>query len=510
MFMKKILSLLTLLLCVVGSAQAGDVFTVSFNGSDVQSTDGYFTFSGNHNFNSKFAGTYDGVEYTKGLKMEGSTTISFTSSAEATVTVVQSTWLKSGVVQTVKLDGDEIENRTMNETDKYCENVVENVQAGTHTITRGGGESGVFLIKVEYTGAVLTALSAPTINFDATTGEVTIVGDENATKVTYTTDGTDPTDESTEYAASFTVEDGVIVKAIAIGDQASYANSEIASVQVLLEGVEVQTPVAEQLNGTVALSCATPAVTLEYSLDGINYTAYTRPFTLLEDGTVFVRATRGESVAETEVAVTAVTSELPTQTIFMDFNRFDVDGNVMTGKEDYDTKGYTLTIDNAEKSWSELSGAYITIDDIDHLAIKLSNGAKNILTLPEGVVATRMALYSVINAAAGRTCYWKEFNGTAYDDAFPMGAWTGVEDRLKNADVRVFPLNGDETEITFTNAGEQLGFVIALDVVFDETTGIKTVETVKSAQQGVYNLQGQRMQHVQKGLYIVNGKKVIK
>lgn len=49
-----------------------------------------------------------------------------------------------------------------------------------------------------------------------------------------------------------------------------------------------------------------------------------------------------------------------------------------------------------------------------------------------------------------------------------------------------------------------------LTVTFDgKTTGISTVEAVEAETEGVYNLNGQRIAVPQKGLYIVNGKKVI-
>lgn len=44
---------------------------------------------------------------------------------------------------------------------------------------------------------------------------------------------------------------------------------------------------------------------------------------------------------------------------------------------------------------------------------------------------------------------------------------------------------------------------------FGETTGIETVKTVK-AEQGIFNMAGQRLVKAQKGLNIINGKKVIK
>ena len=43
----------------------------------------------------------------------------------------------------------------------------------------------------------------------------------------------------------------------------------------------------------------------------------------------------------------------------------------------------------------------------------------------------------------------------------------------------------------------------------DETTGISQVEASKSNVEGFYNLAGQRVANPTKGLYIVNGKKVV-
>ncbi len=46
-------------------------------------------------------------------------------------------------------------------------------------------------------------------------------------------------------------------------------------------------------------------------------------------------------------------------------------------------------------------------------------------------------------------------------------------------------------------------------IFFDETTGIETVQSSKLKVQGYYNLAGQRVEKPTKGLYIVNGKKVL-
>ena len=44
------------------STRAQDVYTISYNGADAQSTAGFFTHSGNHNFNTKFKdASYAGI-----------------------------------------------------------------------------------------------------------------------------------------------------------------------------------------------------------------------------------------------------------------------------------------------------------------------------------------------------------------------------------------------------------------------------------------------------------------
>ena len=139
-------------------------YTVSFNGSDVQSTANYFSFGNSenkHNFNSKFTGSYDGMEFTKGLKMEGTTLIEFTNASTATVIIVQSTWSEN----TIKLDGVEIELATAT-TPEGSSGVrvytIEGIAPGSHKIQRGSGESGVFYVRVLEGGS--TAITKPTAN----------------------------------------------------------------------------------------------------------------------------------------------------------------------------------------------------------------------------------------------------------------------------------------------------------------------------------------------------------
>ena len=137
-------------------------YTVSFNGSDVQSTANYFSFGNSenkHNFNSKFTGSYDGMEFTKGLKMEGTTLIEFTNASTATVIIVQSTWSE----HTIKLDGEELSIATATTpdgSDGVRVYTIEGIAPGSHKIQRGSGESGVFYVRVVEGSS--TAITKPT------------------------------------------------------------------------------------------------------------------------------------------------------------------------------------------------------------------------------------------------------------------------------------------------------------------------------------------------------------
>lgn len=135
------------------SPEEGGTCSVMFNGSDAANPAGFFDFgtsSNKHNFNNKFQGTYDGISYTQGLKMEGSTIINFTTKSAATVTIVQSTWS----THTIKLDGTELDvaSATTPAGSTGVRVYTVDIGAGDHQIARGSGESGLFYVEVSVTG----------------------------------------------------------------------------------------------------------------------------------------------------------------------------------------------------------------------------------------------------------------------------------------------------------------------------------------------------------------------
>lgn len=515
--MKKIFTLIAMFFCMAVTAfAAGEVYTISFNGSNEQSQEGYFSWNPDkHNFNNKFAGTYNGVEYTKGLKMEGATKVSWTSTATSTVTIVQSTWSD----KTNKLDGTElaVADAVEDAGNGIRVYTITGVPAGSHEITRGSGENGIFFISVEYTGASMTTLETPQITVNDKTGEVTIGAVANAKEIRYTTDGSTPNATTGEvYSAPFVVADGTVVKAVAIGDEVSYVSSSIAEVQVLLADVKPVAPVIAQQYGSVGISCETPATTIEYSFDNATWTTYTRTFTLTETKTLYARATRGgvtSDVANAEVTTVATPSAATLQTITLDMGSFqqnDPANNVISGTPGTANEGWILTCANDSKTYS--AGSDITEDE--YATIKASNGAQNILTIPTGKKIVRATIVSYVNAAStsARVCGWKEVAGVEYDyNAVPNQAFTNIEDHKTNPDVRVFPLDCTGT-FTFTNTGEQHAFYLVLDVcdANDTVTGISDINVENTVNAPVYNISGQQVSKNYKGIVIQNGKKFIK
>ena len=173
--------------------------------------------------------------------------------------------------------------------------------------------------------------------------------------------------------------------------------------------------------------------------------------------------------------------------------------------------GFVIMIMRSDKGFS--SGSNITIDGKTYKSIKVSNGAQNKLTLPEGMIAKGITFYSYVNqdAATERDSYCKEIAGTAYDVETSGGIFASYKD-FENPDKRTYSFNGDQLNvITFTNTGEQACYVVEIDVeAGSPTTGVKNVEIIDAAAEApAYNLAGQKVNKNFKGVVIQNGKKVV-
>lgn len=125
--------------------------------------------------------------------------------------------------------------------------------------------------------------------------------------------------------------------------------------------------------------------------------------------------------------------------------------------------GAFLILNKSGKSWSK--GSEITIDGNQKKTIKGSNGAQSILELPSP--ATKITLYSYCNkkqAEMNGKCYWKEINGTNYNEANAtiLNSYLDVANYSNNPDEVSFDVDNLKT-VTFNNAGTQLCFVIKVE-----------------------------------------------
>ena len=338
-------------------------------------------------------------------------------------------------------------------------------------------------VKIDLTtGKYITILAVPAITVTGATGSVTIDVPTGASSVKYTVDGTEPSAENgTTYSDPFVADEGTIVKAIAIGDGVSYADSPVASEQVLLTGITIATPTFKQFNGTVLITSASPAAKIYYTIDGTaptsSSTLYKYPFTLSEDATVKAVAVR-EGCTDSEVASIAVVavSAPKTKTIVMGHGSFDNNTtNTMTGKEGDDAEGYTLSTSNAFQSGVQSNTA------LDRTFIKLPTNSQVTITLPSNVVATKLTLYSFVNGPTNATISgWSEVYGKAYTEGdaaytnIPMGAFNDVSGFKDAPDVRTYALNDAMGSVTFSSKGDQLCVIVALDVMEDVTAATIT------------------------------------
>lgn len=322
-----------------------------------------------------------------------------------------------------------------------------------------------------YEGTNLTKLGTPSISVNSLTGAVTISDiDANAEKVTYTTDGTDPTASSTTYSEPFTINANCTVKAIAIGDGASYSNSNIASQAA---AVTVDDPVITAYNGTVGITCATDGATIKYNFDnGETWNTYSIPFTLFDGQTVYAKAESASyknnsgtvnaavtAAPSAEVGSSSITLYYDTETNFS----LNTDGNsdVLTGKAGTDYEGFSITLDNEGQSGEGIKAISYGSEIDGKTTLKGSNGRKMTIAIPSNLRANRITIKSYNNGAISSTSLWSNVGGTTYTDANEVGLQC-ISD-ASNPDVRVFEL-ADLTSIDIVNNGaQQQCFIATID-----------------------------------------------
>ena len=111
---------------------------------------------------------------------------------------------------------------------------------------------------------------------------VTITCSTDGAKIYYTTDGTEPTAESTEYTAAISITEAVTLKAIAVKDGMN--DSAVSSASYTIKGT-VSTPAFSVASGAVdsgtevTISCATDGAEIYYTTNGSEPTASSTEYT---------------------------------------------------------------------------------------------------------------------------------------------------------------------------------------------------------------------------------------
>ncbi len=161
--------------------------------------------------------------------------------------------------------------------------------------------------------ATVETAATPVIS-DVTDNKVTISCETEGATIHYTTDGTDPTTDSSVYEAAITLTASVTIKAIAVAD--GYNNSTITSKDCTYTAPTVATPViGDVTDNTVTITCATSGAKIYYTINGDEPTAssteYTAAITLTETVTIKAIAV-ATGYANSEVASKACTYTAPT------------------------------------------------------------------------------------------------------------------------------------------------------------------------------------------------------
>ena len=482
--MKKLFTLLTLALLSIGTAWAAD-YTVTatrvLSNENKTSTWSTIAANGGTAFQSGKTALGEGMYFVADGKCTlNGAQINVKANAIMYLEVPSATAAGSVTINNGNADdryfetksGNKVYMKTNNTLD-FTSSDIEEVDGVNYLKLISKSDNKFYGVSITLTsGQYITILAAPTIEVAGATGTVTITAPSGASSVKYTTDGSEPSaDNGTVYFDPFVADEGTIVKAIALGDGVSYANSSVASKQVLLTGIKMSTPTFAQFNGTVLLATTSPSASIYYTIDGTtpstSSTLYKYPFTLTADATVKAIAIR-EGCTDSDVASESVNviTNTKAKTVVMGYGSFDGgDSKTLTGKSGDAAEGFVLTAGNKLQTGTQTNAT------LEKTYIKLPTNEKITLTMPDGWAATKITLYSFINTTTSSTATgWREVAGENYSTGdhpyteIPMGAFSDVSGFNDNPDVRTYALN-NATSVTFTPAGSQVCVIIAVDVI---------------------------------------------
>lgn len=406
-------------------------------------------------------------------------------------------------------------------------------------------------------------IAAPcaTPSFSVAEGEVekgtpvTITCATDGATIYYTTDGTEPTTSSSTYESPLTINNSQTIKAFAAKE--GLANSEVASVVYSVK--DYSTLPFEWPGGTSSDLNNVTGVTTSGLGD---YAASNAPYRIKMDGTDdFIQVKTDTKPGKVYVGVKMLggnsTSNIKVQESADGTNFTDVEELTISGSQndihDFETsKSFAATTRYVKiimsKKGSNIGVGPITITGCEIVTIGPANYTTYTTTgkvcFPEGVtgyIATAtttstVELTSKNSVPASTPIVLKASAGTYYlpvittdPDNVSRNILQASDGSVKGDGSTIYALGvgktGDSTgKVGFYLVGENvvipagkaylnLGGSPAKEFLtfdFSETPdGIKTLSQTPVKEEGIYNLSGQRLNKMQKGINIVNGKKVL-
>lgn len=178
--------------------------------------------------------------------------------------------------------------------------------------------------------------------------------------------------------------------------------------------------------------------------------------------------------------------------------------NASTTDAEKDATTYTFVSNGKSFTMTNSGGKGYGTGTTASQTFKLSNNVLYTLSLPEGLSITTVKVIGYTNED-GKTGYIKEINGVAYDET--AGTFPARDQNAGAMNEVTFNLPTSATGTLNIKTYKQLA--IKLELTAGSTASIQDINRETITNNRYYDLQGRKVTNPTKGLYIVNGKKLI-